>query len=342
MFNNLYKLYRNNNSLRTPLEDFNTECFAGILNFYPDILNSFVTDFLELSSGTYKVYTQQYYPLSEDPSCFIDMVLVSDDCICFIENKVNSVEGTEQLNRYQQVLESFAPKKQTVLRYITKWSDLKAHNQSSFKQYRWYEVADWLQGSFADNLMVSNYYNFLKTQHMARKKEITTDGVIALKNFGEAYDIATLHLSSGYNIFQRYFPKSKVHGYHSTAYRRIIDGHRVYYKIDNLFNDCIQYHSEILLALHIKDVTFRLQIYVKNDHPHYNELYERASAMKSFDVVNKDEIGLMINNNIKLYSFIDAEDVDKEIKDWFTKGFESIRKLIDDNPDLNWDDNVLR
>ncbi|QAA80876.1 hypothetical protein EI546_03640 [Aequorivita sp. H23M31] len=342
MFNNLYKLYRNNNSQHTPLEDFNTECFAGILNCYPEILNSFVVDFLDLPLGAYNVSTQLYYPLSEDPNCIVDMVLESDNCICFIENKVNSVEGFEQLERYKKVLESFKGEKETVLRYITKWSDVKINISPRFKQYRWYEIADWLQREFAENVLVTNYYNFLKSQNMARKKEITTDGVIALKNFYDAYSTAILHLESGQKIFQNYFPKTLTHGHNFQSYKRIIEGHRVYYIISDLFKEHKNYHSEILLAFHIRDVTFQLQLWLSLTHPLGPKILERVSVLKDFDVANKNEHGFMINRNIKLYNFIDAEDVDGEIKKWFTSGFDVIRNFIDDNPDLNWDAKVLR
>tara|TARA_R100000306_G_scaffold12141_1_gene14150 strand:+ start:33024 stop:34061 length:1038 start_codon:yes stop_codon:yes gene_type:complete len=341
VLNNLFKLYHHNNGRRTPLEDFNTEAFAGILNFYPEILNSFACDFLNLPKDTYKVSTQEFYPLSQYPNCIVDMVLESEDCICFIENKVNSTEGVEQLDRYQKVLLPIAKKKEIVLRYITKWSDIKKNNYSNFKQYRWYEVADWLQQNFIDNVLVSDYYNFLKSQNMARKKEITTDGVIALKNFHEAYSTAKLHLESGHKIFQRSFPNAKIHERHMHSYKRIFEGGRVYYRIDNLFKDFKQYHSEILLAFHGGDVKYQLQLWVSIDHPLGKEIFESAKEMDCFDVVNKNEWGFMINKNIKLYNFIEDDDTDGNLKKWFSNTFEMIRKLIDNNPNLNWNPKVL-
>lgn len=121
MFNNLYKLYKKSATDRTPLEDYNTECFSELLQFYPSILNSFV-EFLNLPEGNYKVFTQSKYNLSNDPNCIIDMVLESESVICFIENKVNSKEGWEQLTSYGKVLDSFK-KKQTYLKYCTKHLD---------------------------------------------------------------------------------------------------------------------------------------------------------------------------------------------------------------------------
>ena len=43
MINALLNLYKNNSN-KTPLEDFNTECFSGILNMYNDVKKDFITN----------------------------------------------------------------------------------------------------------------------------------------------------------------------------------------------------------------------------------------------------------------------------------------------------------
>jgi hypothetical protein len=188
MISSLYKLYYRSNGNRTPLEDFNTECLVGIFNYFPEVGNLFAAQFLELPVGNYKFSTQEYYPLSDDPNCFVDMVIKSESCICFVENKVDSTEGYEQINRYQKVLESFPDKLKREMRYITKHSDVKEKQLINFKQYRWYEVAAFLLSNFVENPQIQDYHQFLKQQHMAQETKFTTDAVIALKNFSAAYD----------------------------------------------------------------------------------------------------------------------------------------------------------
>src|SRR5690606_23934065 len=102
---------------------FNTECFAGILKMHPEVLISFIK-WIKLPPGNYSVNTQLNYPLVDDRNCIVDMVLENESTICFIENKVNSNEGWEQLNRYSKVLDQKTDKK-THLLYCTKKVDPK-------------------------------------------------------------------------------------------------------------------------------------------------------------------------------------------------------------------------
>jgi len=57
MFLDLYKLYKKNGySERSPLEDFNTEVFAGILRISIPILNDFI-QLLKLPDDDYEIKT---------------------------------------------------------------------------------------------------------------------------------------------------------------------------------------------------------------------------------------------------------------------------------------------
>lgn len=342
MFNNLYKLYRNNNSLRTPLEDFNTECFAGILSHHPEILKKFL-DFLKLPSEEYIVETQNYYPLSKYPNCFVDIVLISDSCVCFVEVKVNSAEGENQLYRYSEVLSSLN-KKEKHLRYITKWSEPKINTYLNFSQHRWYELGYLLQENFITNTLVQDYLEFLKTHNMAQQKEITTETVIALKNFYQAYSTAKLHFSNGREVLRKAFPKCTTKDFkdhHRKSYKLIIEGNRIAYYIPSLFQTQKNYHSEILIALHIGEVRYQVQLRISANHLYKDIIKTQAKLMNGFDVVQEDSNGLMINCHKTLYQFIEVEDADLEIKKWFELSLEKIKKLITALPELDWDEKVL-
>ena len=125
MINNLFKLYLRNTS-KTPLEDFTTEAFAGILKYDPIIKNEFIRVFLKIPQGEYQIKTQVKYDLENDMNCIVDLVFENEDIICFIENKVNSKEGYRQLERYSKVLDIYnLENKKTYLRYCTKYYDNK-------------------------------------------------------------------------------------------------------------------------------------------------------------------------------------------------------------------------
>lgn len=338
MFNNLYKLYRNS-SIKTPLEDFNTECFVGVLNLETSILDAFVT-FLGLEGTNYKISTQGYYSESKYPMCYIDMVLENKETICFVENKVNSSEGEHQLKKYDGVLQTIN-KKNKELRYITKWSDYKKGFTTHFNQYRWYDIADWLFTNFKEKQIVKDYYTFLKTNNMALKKEITTDSVIALKNFNQAYATAKLHLDKASEVFSSIFPKSPIESGGMNSYKEIVHGNRITYHIFNIFEESKNFHTEILIQFHIATVSYRTQIWMNPKHPKTTQVANIAKKMDCFDKVRLHEKGFVAYNSVKLYQFIDKKDTDGDISSWFRDSLNNIKKLVTSSPELNWNKKIL-
>lgn len=339
MFSSLYNLYHKSH-FKTPLEDFNTECFAGILDCNPDILQAFV-QFLELSGSNYKVETQVYYSESDYPTCFIDMVLKNDDTICFIENKVHSSEsGADQLIKYDELLQSFDIKHKE-LRYITKWSDPKKGFDTNFKQYRWYDIASLLIKTAPDDRIVNDYHEFLKSHNMALKKEITTDTVIALKNFNQAFQTAKLHLDKAYELLQREFPKATIGSQNMTSYKSILEGQRIAYHIHELFQSDKNYHTEILIHFKAEDVSYQVQLWMNSKHNNTGKIEECAKNMDCFDFIDNKEGGLIIHNKVKLYQFIDKDDADGEISKWFESALGNIKQLINSTNKLDWKPELL-
>ena len=107
MLDQLLRLYKKNRT-KTPLGDFTTEVFVGLLNMEDGVKESFMTEFLELPKDDDRLKTHMQYSLEDDTNCIVDFVIESESRICFIENKVNSKEGDRQLERYGKVLETFA------------------------------------------------------------------------------------------------------------------------------------------------------------------------------------------------------------------------------------------
>ena len=133
MFSKLLSLY-NKNSKKTPLEDFTTEIFVGVLNNDNELKIRFCKDFLDLKSSNYIISTQKHYYLENEPKCIVDVVIESDKEICFIENKVNSKEGYNQLKRYSKVLNNLKTekKKKTKLCYCTEKMKTKIFKNITF------------------------------------------------------------------------------------------------------------------------------------------------------------------------------------------------------------------
>ena len=205
MIQDLYHLYKKNGySNRIPLEDFNTEVFAGILKLYPVIKNDIIS-FLGLPEDDYAITTQLKYKLKDTQDCIIDLVLNGVNNICFIESKVNSSEGWEQLNRYCVALDTYHKNKECFLIYCTKYSEPKTISTHHFTQIRWYQIAKCLKKYCYNNPTVNDYYNFLKLHKMAQDNTITTDTIISMENYRKTFEIINHHVELSLPIFQNIF-----------------------------------------------------------------------------------------------------------------------------------------
>lgn len=334
MFINLFNLIKKAGD-RTPLEDFTTESFAGILK-NAKIRKSFV-QWLKLPPGNYDVLTQQKHCLEDDMNCVVDLVLESNEVLCFIENKVDCKEGWKQLERYSKVLD-LEKYKQTFLFYCTKRVDIKKHKVHQFKQFRWYEIARWLKINHNSEPLVQEYLNFLNKQQMAQDTSISTDTVIALNKFMLTYEAMKFHLNNASPAFKMVFPQANIKN--SDKLTDIKNG----YRIAQYSGDILQDKSapnEILYCIHFESVKLQTQIWIEITHPQAESILKKAEETKIFKTW-KDEAGIGIFLDCKLYQFIESKNSDQEIQDWFRESFQTFRNFIDSTPELGWDIKVLK
>lgn len=321
--------------VKTPLEDFTTEGFSGILKQNVNILKAFLL-WLELPEDNYMVSTQVKYALEDDDNCIVDMVLEGESTVCFIENKVNSKEGYRQIERYAKVLD-LLEKKNKYLKYCTKRVDTKPYKYHNFHQFRWYEIANWLEKYFPKVGIVNDYLKFLKKHQMTKNTSITTDTVISMNKFLQTYEAIDFHVKNAVPVFMDYFPKASLNG--GNNIKSIESSDRIERGVLKVLNNKSQ-DCELLYCIHFETVKLQTQIWISLAHPQALELLERA---KSFGFQFwKDENGIGIFKDCKLYQFIEKQNSDQEIKDWFAKSFGEFRHFIDSNLDLDWDKKVLK
>jgi hypothetical protein len=330
MIQDLYNLYRKNGySDRVPLEDFNTETFAGILKFYPEIKKDIVA-FFKLPNDEYFIDTQVNYALPLDtPNCIIDLVFIGVENVCFIENKVNSSEGREQLSRYCQALDIHHKNHKTHLIYCTKFSDPKPITTHNFKQIRWYEIAKELKKHSAYNPIINDYLNFLKKHKMAQDNTISTDNIVAMENYVKTFEIIKHHIDLSEPIFKEVFNFDKI----SKQDNASLKDRFAYYKT-NVFKNTNAY-SEILYAINFSRVKLQTQIFVDTKHPHIAKL-EQLAIESSFKT-KKSAFGLLIWKDRPLFDLLNNSNSDEIIKSWFTESFNEFYKFIKSTPELEWD-----
>lgn len=328
MIQDLYKLYsKNGYSDKIPLEDFNTEAFAGILKLYPEIKKDII-DFLELPEDEYLVSTQVNYTLPDTQNCIIDLVFIGREHICFIENKVNSSEGREQLSRYCQALDLHHQNHILFLVYCTKFSDPKEITTHNFKQIRWFEIAKRLKKYSDTNPTIKDYLIFLKTHKMAQDNTFTTDTIVTMENFIKTFEIVSHHVNLSLPVFKKTFKLDKIKKQDSTMSKD-----RYAYYVENVFNDKSTY-TELLYCIHYSTAKLQTHIWINKKHKNISQL--ELLAQGKFKIL-KNDLGLLLFKDRPIYDLLNNSNSDEIIKEWFSNSFNEIYDFIKSTPELGWD-----
>lgn len=339
MFLNLYKLYtKHENTGRIPLEDFTTEAFASILEMFPDIKLRFIK-YLKLPEEEYRIQTQRRFYLKDDSDCIVDLVLEGHHTVCFIENKVHSTEGREQLNRYSKALDEHFSNQNKKLCYCTKFNDSKNHQQHEFMQFKWYDVGLLLKPFIAQNIIVESFIHFLKHHKMSQNNILTMESIITMENFVDTYEMLVMHLKNNLPNFKKRFPDKKIG--ERTDIDHIKRFNRICYVVKDVLNDKSNY-SEILYSIAFENVKLNTQFWVRHDHPQKQKIKEYVEHYNT--QINPDDVfqfednewGLRVFQQRKIYDLLNSESIDVEINKWFEKSFESMSKFINESEHLSW------
>lgn len=335
MILNLFQLYRKNGySHRSPLEDFNTEVFAGILRIEETILAEFIT-FLKLPWDRYQVITQQRFTLTDRPDCIIDMVLLGQNNVCFIENKVHSGEGWEQLDRYCEALDSHFQEKCKHLIYCTKFTDTKSETRHGFRQIRWFQIAALIRKQSEGNPYLQNYLNFLKHFNMAQKNTFTPEMILSMENARETMEAIKLHIENARPHFNEIF------GVKSKFQEAALDGKDRIAAYTEGVLPTDRPHTELLYSIKISSVKLQTQIFINKSHSQLELLKEKIKNFNSSDVwkelrFREHPEGFVIYQERKIYDLLNDPEADGKIKVWFIQSFESFAEFIKATPDLQW------
>ncbi|GAI13700.1 unnamed protein product, partial [marine sediment metagenome] len=249
------------------------------------------------------------------------------DSICFIENKVESSEGENQLDNYSNVLDELANNKQTYLRYCTKYFDPKDENRHDFLQFRWSDIAGLLL-EFNEKQQVQDFYNFLSNYNMANNLEITAKEVFLFENLRQTLNTLDEFLDRLKPAFISSFGK---HSKAENISQMRNHGRYIFYK-GKVFGEGSG--NEIGVGFNLEDKPL---VYVwiwtskgNSKTETFNELVKKNSSI--FSTTEKDYCSITQD----LSSFLAYENPAEEIEKWFLEKFNILRKFINDTPELEW------
>ena len=341
MFSQLHHLYRQHTS-KTPLEDFTTEAFVGILNLHPIIKEKFIEKFLKLPPDNYVVRTQVYYPLMDDNDNFVDVVIESDNLLCFIENKVESSEGHRQLIRYCKVLDEYKEKGiQTRLFYCTKYHENKTLelDNHQLELTRWYKIASFLQ-SFKSKPLVHNFLKFLKEQKMSQELTINSIDYVTFENLQKTTSLVIDYLDRARPLFEKKFGKNNVLS-DGWTFKNIRDHNRLifYYKEVILGTGW----SELKYGFRFDQPRIFIDIYIDKKHDQHDLLLEAAKAYNENEseagrlYISKIEgYGSALGNAKEISAYLNDDDAEKKILDWYKSAFDNFERFINSTEGINW------
>ena len=338
MFLDLINLYnKNSNSNRTPLEDFNTECFANILRLFEIVKNDFIYNFLKLPEDKYVIKTQLKKDLPNNPNCIIDLVFIGKKNICFIENKVESNEGYEQLSRYCKVLDIHFNNLNKYLFYCTKYTDPKNRNKEfsnyNFKQFKWFEIAKFLKKYNIENPLIKDYILFLNHYKMAQDNTFKVENLLTLENMMKTIEIVEFHVDNCKFEFNSFFGCEKYNS--NFNWNQLKNHNRISHYNSGILISQSNKYSEVLYAIELEDLTLSTHIYISSDHEQYEQF--KAINLENFQLNCRIENwGSSIYMKEDLGKFLNNENSDKLIKDWFLNSFEILKTLISNNSQLDW------
>jgi len=336
MFNKLLRLYKQN-SKKTPLEDYTTEIFVGVLNSDLELKNYFCNDYLKLTSSNYKISTQKHYYLKNEPKCIVDIVIEGENDICFIENKVNSKEGYNQLERYSKVLDNIKIEKkiETKLCYCTKKYDKKKFTKHNFKQFKWHNIA-MILSKFQKEKLTQHFIHFLKTNDMANDMIIEATDLITFEKLSKTINLIQRNIQNVRTTFESKFNIS----YDGSKGKKMLDQlnnfDRICITSENIVKD--NGYSEILYGFETNGKIV-IQIYINSNNSYYKKFIEILKNIENFNSNFKSEMfdhGSRIYLERNLGEFINDENSENEIKNWFEKGFEIMEDFIKNEKNISW------
>jgi len=183
---------------RIPTEDYFTEIFVHIMNMYKTIFFDFVKSFnlTEIIPDSYVLRTQVSFREIRDhynesrPDIYLELTSNDHKEIIFIESKISSPEGDNQLKRYAEHLDHISDINRRTLVFITRDFESKdmrtiikdCKKSVSFIQLRWFEIYRFFN-KYEEEILIKEVIKFMEANNMDLSNQFTSIDILTLTNF---------------------------------------------------------------------------------------------------------------------------------------------------------------
>ena len=332
VFDRLLKLYKTN-CIKTPLEDFTTEILTSILASDQLILDTFVNDILKIEGSQFSISSQEHF-ISEKgvQDCRVDVIIRNENVLCFLENKIHSFEGHQQLMRYSKILDKYADSKSTYLRYCTKFYDKKELICHNFLQLRWQNISEFLR-KWEKVQTVKPYLEFLKNHHMNTNTSFSAIDLVALENMTPLIEKMQIYIQKIRPNFEAVFGKAK----DVNNFRQIKDYSRFVIVKECPFGTG---YSELGVGFDFKSGPSVVVWLWCEDRNNQAEAFKNSLdnlALNDALITNNEN---WLGRKEHISSFMSAVDIEVAIEEWFIESFLLFKTYAQLNPQLSWNISV--
>lgn len=337
IFTRLLKLYKNNSD-KTPKEDFTTEIFVGILEKDSELLDDYVNNFLNIEGIGFEVFSQSYYTLDTPSDCRIDMVIENGHKLIFIENKVDSIEGNGQLEKYSNYLKQIEDK-ECHLFYCTKVIEEKDIKFPKFSQFIWKDIYHYYKNANIETELMIEFLEFLEEEDIVMNKKFNFTDMVVMENMvetiakmDEVLNETSKHLKSKLEIgcikhSARSTQIGRNHMY-STYTHKILKGNG-YSDVSANFN----FNKDEYEVPHLE-----LKLYIDTK----SEYLDKFKKAVNDEILGDELEGYVYDNGVTIWiaepiqDFLSSETQVEDMKFWFKKQIEIMAKFKNETPDFGW------
>jgi hypothetical protein len=349
------KLQRLISDGKTRSEDFHTEIVAQVLQNSPELTVKWLATLdltkPEEADAIFVATQEEYDPLETHdrgsrPDISIRLEKHGLIELVFLESKVGSEEGDNQLEHYADQLTVKSGLERRSLVYVTRDFEPKQPPKNSniqFRQLRWYDFYRFLKNEPQTSDLVKELITFMEENNMSQSNQFSTIDILALSNFQKARKIMDTTMWEDVLVkFKRVCggdssPKKGMIQFRDNDRYVMIVGHGEGWQFEILLGYWMGCES---LTDYPK---IGVQIYVSPKAKSRNQI---VSAMRDFekikngawtssDLANDHEWGSIYQKK-GIQDFLAEDDQVKKIIEYFSRLLDDVAEFRKQYPKLPW------